>query len=87
MMMASIPGAPLRDTVPSDALPFAAKKSNGTASTSGGIGVGRCDLHTARSGRGDRAAGKGEALLGQESAAISRTAVAAHKKSSRLNLG
>ena len=48
MMMASIPGAPLPDTMPSDALLYAAKKSIGTASTSGGIGAGRCDvLHRA----------------------------------------
>jgi hypothetical protein len=31
--------------------------------------VGRCDLHSARSGRGDGAAGVGEALLGHEAAA------------------
>jgi hypothetical protein len=86
-MMAFIPGAPLPDTVPSDALPFAAKKSNGTASTSGGIGVGRCDLLTARSRRGDGAAGVGEALLGQEAAAISCTEAAAHGKRRWLNLG
>ncbi len=55
-MMASIPGAPLPDTVPSDALLYVAKKSIGTASPSEGIGVGRCDLHTARSGRGRGAA-------------------------------
>jgi hypothetical protein len=86
MMMASIPGAPLPDTVPSDALLYAAKKSIGTASTSGGIGVGRCDLHTARSDRGGGAAGKGETLLGQESAAISRTEAAAHTSAASSTL-
>ncbi len=42
--------------------------------------MGRCDLHTARSGRGDGAAGVGEALLGHEAAAISCTEAAAHGK-------
>ena len=87
MMMASIPGAPLQDTLPSDALLYAARKKIGTASTSGGIGVGRCDLHTARSGRGEGAAGVGEALLGQKAAAISCTEAAAHGKRRWLNLG
>jgi hypothetical protein len=51
MMMASIPGAPLPDTMPSDVLLYAAKESIGTASTSRGIKAGRCDFYTARRGR------------------------------------
>jgi hypothetical protein len=43
MMMASIPGDPLPDTLPSDALLCAAKESRGAATTSGlWVGVGRC---------------------------------------------
>ncbi len=86
MMMASIPGAQLPDTMPSDALLYAAKKRIDTASTSGSIGTGRCDYYTARIGRGGGAAGKGEMLLAQESAATSCTETAG-TRSSQLNLG
>ncbi len=43
MMMASIPGAPLPDTLPSDSFLCTAKESRGAATTSGlWVWVGRC---------------------------------------------
>jgi hypothetical protein len=85
MMMASIPGAPLLDTVPSDALLYAAKKSILAQHPPQG-GSGWAGATSARSGRGDGAAGKGEALLGQESVAISRTEAAAHTSAASSTL-
>ena len=48
MMMALIPGAPLPDTLPSDALLYAAKESIGTATTSGVDRGGQVRLSTLR---------------------------------------
>jgi hypothetical protein len=59
MMMASIPGAPLPDTLPSDTLLCVAKESRGAATTSGlWVGVDRC---YSQHGSGDAA--KAERLL------------------------
>ncbi len=46
--MALIPGAPLPDTLPSDALLYAAKESIGTATTSGVERGGQVRLYTRR---------------------------------------
>ena len=79
MTMASIPGAQLPDTVPSDALLYAAKMSIAISVNQrplqGGSGWAGA-ISTRRAAAA--ATGKAEALLGQESAVIRCTEAAAH---------